>query len=620
MQTTKKNDTSIFFSPYAGIWPHAFPEALVAAELARAGSKLIYVTCDGILVDGCQVMSAHRLTCHSPLSAREAVCGDCRQKRDLLVKNMPVEEIRIETLLDQDTLREINATVISVTMESAYFFQYDNLPVGRYALHEVIIHHKLTELSEISEAGVDEFRCCLSHILITLSLTKKLLSRFSPNRIALYNTHVSNNYALMNFVKAQRIPVFGFHAGGNISRRLSTLWVFKFDMVLLYRHFIRLFGESIAKIPATAETIAESAAHFTGLASGKSIFVYSRPKQQKGFDIRKYFGFGKQQKILLATLSSYDELYSSQIMGVMDADMEMFKDQIDWLHELICWVRDRKDLVLLIRVHPREFPNQRDPLHSNHARRLASVFTDLPSNVKINWPTDNISLYDLATEVAVGLNAWSSVGKELAQLGIPVVLFCEKILYYPASLNLLAKSRQEYFEKIDYALKSGWSYATMRQVFRWLAVEYSLSTISIKDAYDPENSVQPKGPENVKAQIKKFVPTFVKHFIKSLLTAARKKHGKQASGLSPALPDVSSLAKPLINRELFVRSIVEDKSVLELKLENYASLSAKEEKAEIQKGIRKILREIYHDRTGDSKLLSKLMKFAETGDEISASL
>ncbi|MFO1525287.1 MAG: hypothetical protein U1F16_04850 [Turneriella sp.] len=613
-------DTSVFFSPYAGIWPHAFPEALVAAELTRAGSRLIYITCDGILADGCYVMSAHRLTCHSPLSARESICMDCRQKRDLLVKNLSVEEIRIETLVDNDALRKIRDTVDSVTPQSAYSFQYEELPVGRYALHEVILHYKLTELSEITDAAFDEFRCCLSHILITLKLTSKILNQFSLNRFLLYNTHVSNNYALMSFVKKQGIPVFGFHAGGNISRRLSTLWVFKYDMVSLYRHFIRLFDEFIAKIPATAETIAESTSHFTGLALGRSIFVYSRPKQQKGLDIRKYFGIGREKKILLATLSSYDELYSSQIMGVMDAGLEIFNDQVDWLQELISWIKGKPDLILLIRVHPREFPNQRDPVHSNHARRLASIFTDLPSNVKINWPTDNISLYDLATEVAVGLNAWSSVGKELGQLGIPVVLFCEKILWYPASLNFLAKNKREYFEKIENALNSGWSYAIMRQVFRWLAVEYSLSTISIRDAYDPENSVQPQGRKNMKAQIKKIVPGFVKRFLKGLFAVAEKERSKQRLAATSVLPDVSSLTKPLTNGGLFVRSLIEDKPVLELKLENYLSLSIEGEKAEIQKGIRKILKEIYHDRIGCSKLLLKLMKFAETGNEMSAPL
>jgi hypothetical protein len=169
-------------------------------------------------------------------------------------------------------------------------------------------------------------------------------------------------------------------------------------------------------------------------------------------------------------------------------------------------------------------------------------------------------------------------------------------------------------------LKSGWSYATMRQVFRWLAVEYSLSTISIEDAYDPENNVQPKRQVHVKARIKKIVPKFVKHFVKSLLKAARKKHGKQRSEVTTTLPDVSSLAKPLVNGNLFVRSLIEDKPVLELRLESCTSLSPEEEKAEIQKGIRRILREIYHDRVGDSRLLSKLMKFAETGDERSAPL
>ena len=39
----------IFFSPFAGIWLHAMPEALVAAELRRARTDVTYVTCDGIL-------------------------------------------------------------------------------------------------------------------------------------------------------------------------------------------------------------------------------------------------------------------------------------------------------------------------------------------------------------------------------------------------------------------------------------------------------------------------------------------------------------------------------------------------------------------------------------------
>ena len=81
-----KQNSVVFFSPYAGIWFHAFPEALVAAEIQRANSHVVYVTCDGILSAGCVVMSAFGLKADADKAARENICVKCRRQRDLLVK------------------------------------------------------------------------------------------------------------------------------------------------------------------------------------------------------------------------------------------------------------------------------------------------------------------------------------------------------------------------------------------------------------------------------------------------------------------------------------------------------------------------------------------------------
>ena len=68
---------------------------------------------------------------------------------------------------------------------------------------------------------------------------------------------------------------------------------------------------------------------------------------------------------------------------------------------------------------------------SDHAKMLQDAFVTLPRNVKVNWPTDTVSLYDLARITDVFANAWSSAGKEMAWLGLPVVLYSPELTLYP---------------------------------------------------------------------------------------------------------------------------------------------------------------------------------------------
>ena len=87
---------------------------------------------------------------------------------------------------------------------------------------------------------------------------------------------------------------------------------------------------------------------------------------------------------------------------------------MDWIRALVRYVARREDLCLIIRVHPREFPNKREMVLSEHAKMLQVALSELPDNVKVNWPTDKVSLYDLANITDAFANAWSSAGKEMA--------------------------------------------------------------------------------------------------------------------------------------------------------------------------------------------------------------
>jgi hypothetical protein len=555
----------VFFDPHQGIWPHAFPEALVASAIKQSGAEVIYATCDGLLAAGCYVMSAHGLKHSAPEASRRAVCTMCRKRRDALVSGLGVRSVSIDSLVSAEDQSKAADFANSVGREDIVSLDVDGFKVGRISLHETIIHHKLTALEELTSDSMDEFRVNLLNVMLALRATQALLKTLRPARIVSYNTHASTNYVMMLAAEKAGVPTFGLHAGGNMSNRFASLYVFRQDIVKLYKDWIANFDQSWGSLPTTRKGMRAASSHFLALTAGKTLWVYSAPKRSKYFDVRAHYGVASHQKILLATLSSYDELFSSQMMGIMDSPPLMFPSQVEWMRHLIDHVAQRPDLFLIIRVHPRELPNLRDKVHSTHAKKLAELLVDLPNNVRVNWPKEGISLYDLIPQVDVGLNGWSSTGKEVALLGVPVVLFTGDILFYPASLNRLAKNQPDYFQCIDEAIESGWSFERVRQVFRWLAVEYTLGTIDISDRF-----VYKEGARSlIRRAMGRLRRTLAYRF--------------EASRLHRRLATSADLAKV----------ILEDASVVDLQVSQQGRLDAAEEDRLLRQEVKTIVEVVY---------------------------
>src|SRR5213595_3213117 len=138
----------LFFSPYADIWQHALPEALVAAELRRAGAEITYITCDGLLADGCMVMASQGVSPDSDSGTRERICAKCRIQRDLIINALGVESVTIDSLVADTARVQIQQEVDTVSIQSMSDYTVEGFRLGRYALHETIISFKLTDLTE----------------------------------------------------------------------------------------------------------------------------------------------------------------------------------------------------------------------------------------------------------------------------------------------------------------------------------------------------------------------------------------------------------------------------------------------------------------------------------------
>jgi hypothetical protein len=474
----------ICFSSYTSIWYFAFAEAVIAHELQKKGHEILYIT------PGSEFINRSN-------SANERI----------LRKEFNLKRYELRTSITKNDRKKIDILMSGLTNNNFEKLIVNKINIGKIALYELMLNRKKMTLN-FNDREWGECLIEIKNTLISIFACRSILKREKPDAILMYSSLYSVNHAWRKFAKQKNIPVYFLHHGGNLSDTDNTLIVAKNDSYYFFDRLIKIW-EKIKNNPVNQEMLSYITDHFLELLKAKHDLVYSSPKGNNQINIKKIFNINSKQKILTATMSSHDELFAAEYVGVKNKTKNLiFKTQIDWINHLINYVKERKDLSLIIRVHPREFPNKRESLKSEHAITLEKTFKNLPSNVKINWPTDNISIYDLAMETDVFLNAWSSVGVEMSLLGIPVVIYSKDMIHYPADLNYLAKNINDYFAKIEMALNDGWSYERIKKTYRWLVLSYYRIIMRFK-------SKKPKS-KPIKSKPSKFTQVFSKHILSSL--------------------------------------------------------------------------------------------------------
>jgi len=446
------------FSSYTAIWFSSFPEAIIAYEMQRKNHEVVYIT-----------------------PGKEFAGKSNIINENILRKEFCLSGYQLGSVLSSRDRQEIRSIMNRINQNNFEKLIIDGINIGKIALYEVLISSKKIN-AHFTKA---EWRMCLAEIQSTLTsfyACRKILKKENPDILIVYNALYSVNRVWVEYAKLHRITPYFLACGGNLSDMSDTILIAKNHSIYYSKHLKNLWAK-FQKTPISKKMVQYVTNHYLELLKAKNPLVYSSPRSTNEVNIRNFFNIRDNQKILTATMSSYDELFSAQYTGAWDKPKNsIFHSQEEWIRNLIKYVQNRKDLFLLIRVHPREFPNNRNAKKSEHIKILKSIFSDLPPNIKVNWPRDLISVYDLAEVTSVFLNAWSSVGVEMSLLGIPVVIYSDELVSYPSSLNYLAKTKQDYFSQIELALKDGWSYSKIKQTYRWLALNYARTTLKYRQS------------------------------------------------------------------------------------------------------------------------------------------
>jgi hypothetical protein len=471
----------LFFSPHSAIWIHAFPEALVAEALAQHGNEIVYVGCGGLLKSHCIPMAAYAIPFAASASTKERLCRTCGKYKNILRKRFALGGMDLTDSVNEEDFRVADALSSSVTPENCLDLVLDGVEVGRISTYELLLQSKKIELS-FDEEEWRQYRASLRNAILILRVMRRIIELTRPDRIVVYNALYSPNRIVCRLAELAGIPQYFLHAGDNLSNRLQRLIIAR-GHAFEYYGYLRDKWIEVQDQPISLEAMQSGTDHFLEVAKGRSMWAYSAASG-KDTDLRRRFDIPPGRKIICAVMSSSDERFSGELTGVVQANIPtIFATQVDWIKALVRYVGGREDLALIIRVHPREFPNKREGVLAEHARVLQAVLADLPANVKVNWPTDNISLYDLANIADIFANAWSTAGKEMVWLGLPVVLYSNDLTLYPPSLNYVGTTEPEYFRKIEQALSDGWDPERIRKTYRWCALEYRNAAVDISESF-----------------------------------------------------------------------------------------------------------------------------------------
>ncbi|MCX6494699.1 MAG: hypothetical protein NTY82_02835 [Actinobacteria bacterium] len=443
-------------------------------------------------------MSASGLTATDSLVKKKQVCGACHKRRELLEGTTGFSSLLMERYLTPSDFAEAQAVSDSATLDGWSKLELDGIPIGKYSAYEFLLHYKILGVDipeELFPVYRDQLRICV----LTMRASQRILDEQKPEVVLTYNRLYGVNHAFLVIAERRGIPTYTLQGGGHVTHRGETMTMFR-DNETYFDIFDKKSWINYKDEPIGEREVSLVNSHFDGLMEASSAFAYSSAFEASEPDaLRTRFAIPADAPVLLIPMSSEDELNAAQLADFWpdtSGKPNVFADQFSWIRFLFEFAKTRPNYRFILRLHPRMFPNKRENVVAPVVAMVMKLIEDAPSNVIINMPSDNVSIYDLLQIVDVLLGYRSTVGAEFAAFGVPVVAPANKDFFtYPAEVNRTGYTKKEFAKLIDDAVVEGWSIENMRIVYRWFAFQFTRIAVDFSDSVNAKPSaIRPKKP------------------------------------------------------------------------------------------------------------------------------
>lgn len=479
----------LFFTPEAGVVPHLAAQCILGRSLQERGHRVLFTRCFE-LYPRCPVMDMYALPYPPLAKVVEDVCLRCASSSFSMLTEYGLDAIDLRPFGTPEDKARARAAVADAPADLREF-TFEGFPFGLLCGMDLALATKTSQFETVEPGIRTAWLQYIESSLLSYLMIDALCRAVPVRRIVHHNDY---SLLLGGRLAAEKHGAVGYstlHAGHrSVDRRYVLI---RSEPAYAVLHKQGAAWPNWRDLPLSPAQTAEVAEDLLARFGGHGSHMFSPAKSVGTEDVRAEMGLPADKTLLVAYTSSLDESVAIRMtlkaLGREFPDPpQPFPDQIAWLQALADRVGTRDDLYLVVRIHPREGVKKRAGV-SQHLRRLRDAFdTPLP-NVRIVWPDEPVSSYDLAEAADVALFSWSTIGSELARLGVPALASTHGISPFPQDDFLeWGATPAEYFTKLDGLLNRPASLETLARAFRWYHLFHLGTSVLLDDLVPDSNS------------------------------------------------------------------------------------------------------------------------------------
>jgi hypothetical protein len=377
----------------------------ILQALKLRGAAVEYVLCDGLYTDCDQFWG---VVAPRPANA----CSMCQMQVVNLVHQMGMDFHWLGRYLQTDEQRAAKEWADALADDELLTATYGAWAVGEWVRASVQSHFRANEVDVSRPPVAKVMRSYVYSGLVACFALDRLLEESAPDVLLLFNGRQSSTRVALELARARGIRVITHERG----TRNEQLYLVENESCLSLEPFRQMWRDW-GEVPLTGDEVERIASFMAGREHGKDLSWDQFTASTQPLDeVRAKLGLRADRPVWALFTSSDDE-----VSGEADWSSP-FPSQRDWIARTIAYARVNPQIDLVIRVHPNTGGKRSTGKNRKQLEEMRELGKNLPPNVRMIDPDDEISSYSLMDIAAVGLVWVSTVALEMACKGKQVVI------------------------------------------------------------------------------------------------------------------------------------------------------------------------------------------------------
>lgn len=436
ISSTRTNGTRVLFATSAGGNMAAIAlETILVLALAIRHAKVTILLCDGVLPACllCTLDTYRNERRFAAVGPEKSDCEDCFSLAYRLYEKLGIQVIRYSDYIDQRQISKLEQISDGSSVDEIKRYEQDGMSIGEHALAGALRFYAKAMLNDPHSETV--LRRYFKASLITAHVMRRVLSERQFDCAVFDHGIYVPNGVIGEVARHHGLRVVNWH----VAYRKRC---FIFSHQETYHHTL----------------MQESARNWENMP-----WTENMEKELMDYLISRWWGdndwitFSRNPRIDASTIANEVNIdLSKTTIGMLtnvmwDAQLHYpanaFDSMLEWVLETIEYFSKRRDLQLLIRVHPAEVSGTL-PSRQPMVQEIHKVFPKLPGNVFVVPPTSVLSTYALMQKCNAVIIYGTKTGVELTSMGIPTIVAGEAWIRNKG-ITMDASSKQEYIHLLE---------------------------------------------------------------------------------------------------------------------------------------------------------------------------